>query len=209
MNAYKITKENQSADVKTADEAAIVRGLHFNTLIDDVSAIETNIDEIETNIDTVEDTIDFSTNGIQIATNVKQYTKSVTVGVANIVGTDAGDLGHTAGVELVAAPGAGYVLQFISAILVYDFGVAAYTGAGSNDLVIRHDTTAVSSAIADADLLLATADKIVQVQALSAADIALVANKNINLKSSAVTQPGTAAGVIDVHITYNVITTGL
>ena len=112
-------------------------------------------------------------------------------------------------IALIAAAGAGYAHEFVSAVLIYDFDTAAYTGAGSDDLVIRVGTVSVSPVIADADLLLAAADQIVHVRALAAADYDLPANAAINLKSSAVTNPGTAAGVIRVHLTYRVHTTGL
>lgn len=129
---------------------------------------------------------------------------TVTLTPTTIVGTDAGDLGHAGGVELVAAPGAGYILEFISATLSYDFGTAAYTGGG-DDLVIRQGTTAVSAAIAGADLLGDTEDDIAFVGALSAADIKLTANSNLNIKSTAWTQPGTAAGTCKVHVLYRVV----
>ena len=135
-------------------------------------------------------------------------TAEVELSATEIVGTDAGDLGHSAGAVLVAAPGAGYTLEFISAVLIYDYDTAAYTGGGA-DLAVRQGTTAVSSAIASADLLGAAADKIVLASALSAADIALTENSTLNLASTAWTQPGTAAGVLRVKVAYRVIATGL
>lgn len=129
----------------------------------------------------------------------------VTLTAAQIVGTDAGDIGHTAGAVLVAAPGAGKCLEFVSAVLSYNFDTAAYTGGG-DDNVIRQGTTAVSAAIAGADLLEDTADDIAFVSALSAADIKLTANSTLNLAGTALTQPGTAAGTLDVFITYKVHT---
>ena len=130
-------------------------------------------------------------------------TATVTLTPTTIVGTDAGDLGHSAGVELVAAPGTSYILEFVSAVLSYDFGTAAYTGGG-DDLVIRQGTTSVSAAIAAADLLGDSADDIAYVNALSAADIKLTANSNLNIKSTAFTNPGSAAGTCKVHVQYRV-----
>jgi hypothetical protein len=144
-----------------------------------------------------------SVGSSEIDPKVIQYA-TVTLTAANIVGTDAGDIGHTAGAPLVAAPGAGYILEFISATLSYDFNTAAYTG-GNNDLVIRQGTTAVSAAIADADLLKDTEDDIAFVAALSAADIKLTANSTLNLYGTAYTQPGTAAGTLKVHVAYRVL----
>lgn len=132
-------------------------------------------------------------------------TATVELTADEIVGTDAGDIGHASGAELVAAPGAGKVLEFVSAVLIYDYDTAAYTGGG-DDNVIQLDTTAVSPAIAGADLLEAAGDKIVQVTALGDADVALVANKALNFHGTALTQPGTAAGTLSVRITYRVHT---
>lgn len=132
-------------------------------------------------------------------------TAKVTLTADEIVGTDAGCIGHTAGAVLVAAPGEGKVLEFVSAVLSYNFDTAAYTGGG-DDNVIRQGTTAVSAAIAGADLLEDTEDDIAYVNALSAADIKLTANSTLNLHGTALTQPGTAAGTLDVFITYRVHT---
>ena len=135
---------------------------------------------------------------------------STTLTAAEIVGTAAGDIGHAAGATLVAAPGEGYVLEFISAILIYDYATAAYTGGGDDNVIQNGDgAVALSTTIAGADLLEAAGDKIVQVNALAASDQALAENKPITLKGTALTQPGTAAGVLRAHVTYRVHTTGL
>lgn len=131
--------------------------------------------------------------------------KKVTLTADEIVGTAAGDVGHANGAILVAAPGAGKVLEFVSAVLSYNFDTAAYTGGG-DDNVIRQGTTAVSAAIAGADLLEDTEDDIAFVSALSAADVKLTANSTLNLAGTALTQPGEAAGTLDVFITYRVHT---
>ena len=140
-------------------------------------------------------------------TNAVVKTDLVTLTAAEIVGTSAGDIGHSAGAVLVAAA-PGVTHEFISAVLIYDYSTAAYTG-GNNDLTIRQGTTAVSAAIADADLVGDSADDIAYVNALAAADIKLTANSTINLAGTAYTQPGTAAGVLRVYVTYRSITTGL
>lgn len=135
-------------------------------------------------------------------------TKEVVLTATQIVGTAAGDIAATAGAVLVAAE-ADVIHEFISAVLIYDFNTAAYTGGG-DDVVIRQGTTAVSAAIAKADLLADTADDIAYVNALSAADIKLTANSTINLfAGTAFTQPGTAAGVLRVRVTYRSHPAGL
>jgi len=129
---------------------------------------------------------------------------TVDITATEIVGTAAGDIGHSAGAVLVAAPGAGYIHEFISATLSYTFATAAYTG-GNNDLVIRQGTTAVSAAIADADLIGDSASDIAYVGSLAAADIKLTANSTLNLAGTAYTQPGTAAGTLKVHVLYRTV----
>jgi hypothetical protein len=145
-----------------------------------------------------------SIGSTEIADSVLKVDK-VTLTATQIVGTAAGDIGHTDGAILVAAPGAGKCLEFVSAVLSYNYDTAAYTGGG-DDNVIRQGTTPVSAAIAGADLLEDTADDIAFVSALSAADIKLTANSTLNLSGTALTQPGDAAGTLDVFITYRVHT---
>ena len=138
-------------------------------------------------------------------------TAEVTLTATEIVGTAAGDLGHASGATIVPAPGAGFVLQFLGATLIYDFDTAAYTGGG-NDTFAQNGASAValSTVIAAADLLLAAGDKIVQIAPLSASDQALTANVPLTLKSTtAWTQPGTAAGVLRVKYYYRIIATEL
>jgi len=145
-----------------------------------------------------------SIGSAEIADSVLKVTK-VTLTADEIVGTDAGDVGHANGAILVAAPGAGKCLEFVSAVLSYNYDTAAYTGGG-DDNVIQQGTTAVSAAIAGADLLEDTADDIAFVSALSAADIKLTADSALGFHGTALTQPGTAAGTLDVFITYRVHT---
>lgn len=134
-------------------------------------------------------------------------TVEVELTATEIVGTTAGDIGSTGGAVLVAAE-ADVIHEFVSAVLIYDYDTAAYTGGG-DDLAIRQGTTNVSAAIAGTDLLGDSADDIAFVNALSAADIKLTANSTLNLKSTAWTQPGTAAGVLRVRIAYRSHPAGL
>ena len=134
-----------------------------------------------------------------------QYAE-VAIASANIVGSDAGDIAHTAGAELVAAQGADKVIEFISAVAIYDHDTADYTGGG-DDCVVRVGTTTLTPAIAKADLLGASGDKVTQAPPLTTADIPLTANENLNFfAGTAFTQPGTAAGVLRVKVAYRVHT---
>ena len=154
--------------------------------------------------------ISLLTGGLSFTPTVHEHGAIATLTATEIVGTAAGDIGHADGAILVAAPGAGYALEFVSAILIYDHDTAAYTGGADDNVIQNGDgTVALSTTIAGADLLEAAGDKIVQVNALTASDQALVENKPITLKGTALTQPGTAAGVLRVHVTYKKHQTGL
>lgn len=115
---------------------------------------------------------------------------------------------NTTAKTLVAAPGAGYVLEFISAVLILDHGGTDY--ATNGNLSIRETNaagTALSDTAAEGDFLFASADAIRCVQALSA-DVALLANKAMVL-SCATGDPATGNGVLRVKVAYRIHTTGL
>ena len=181
------------------DDAYLARGLHVDKIQTKIGEVITQVNLNTTDIDTVE--------GYDPATISPIQSALVTILPAHIVGTAEGDIGHTAGAPLVAAPGAGYTLEFISAVVIYDYATGAYAG-GSADLLIRQGTTAVTAAIADADLIDSVADTITFVGALSAADIALTENSTLNLFSTEITA-GMGAGDIRVQISYRTHTTGL
>lgn len=144
----------------------------------------------------------FSEHAIQYA--------EVEIASAAITGTSAGQLGHANGVELVAPPGAGKVLELVSAVLMYDYATAAYTGGGNVTVNIGSGGAALTGIISAANSIGASADKIVMFVPLAAAAANLTANVGLNLvAASAFTQPGTAAGVVRVKVAYRVHTTGL
>lgn len=149
------------------------------------------------------------TGGTVISTNVTEYTVEVTLTATEIVGTGAGSLAHANGATLVAAPTSAFALEFVSATLIYDYDTAAYTGGAGDDLTVYIGSTAVSPAVATADLLTASGDQVVHLRALAAADYDLPVGSSINLQATEVTQPGTAAGVIRAIVTYRQITTNL
>lgn len=138
-------------------------------------------------------------------------TEERTISAAEIVGNSAGDLGHASGVELVAAPGAGYALEFISAIAIYDYATAAYTGGGDDTSIrLGGGGAAITGIVTSANLLGAAGDKIVRFDPLAAAALPVTANVAISMVSTtAWTQPGTAAGVLRVQTSYRIHKTGL
>jgi len=137
-----------------------------------------------------------------------QYAE-VTISSDNITGTEVGQLGHSGGVVLVADPGATKVVELISAVLIYDYATAAYTDGGNLTININGGN-ALTGAVAKADSIGASTDKIVQFVPLATAGIVLTANKGLNLvAATAFTQPGDAAGVVRVKVAYRVHTHGL
>lgn len=149
-----------------------------------------------------------ASSGISQGTaNVIEYTVLTTLTATEIVGTSAGDIGHASGAILVAAPSSDYALEFVSAVLVFDYATAAYTG-GANDMVINVGTVAATSALTDTNCIKATGDKVFRLGAIST-EKSLPVGSTINITSTAFTQPGTAAGVLRVYTTYRKIATGL
>lgn len=129
---------------------------------------------------------------------------------AAITGTSAGQLGHANGVALVASGGAHVVTEFISAIIITDFGVAAYTGGGNTGIKISGGGIALSGVVANTVIIQAAADAIEYFNPLAATGLALSENTGINfVTASAPTNPGTAAGVIRWKCTYRQYATGL
>jgi len=138
------------------------------------------------------------------------YYDEVLISAADIVSTAAGKLGHAEGQILVAAPGAGYLLQLISAVLIFDYATATY-GAGGNVTVNWSGAGgAITGLISAANSFGAGADKLAHFIPLSTAALVPIANAGLNMvAASAFTNPGTAAGVGRVKIAYLVHTTGL
>lgn len=111
--------------------------------------------------------------------------------------------------ELVPAPGPGYVHELISATLILDYESAAY--ATNGNLTLTNETgTALSNTVLLANLLAATADKIVQLGALDAADTGVVALENEGIQLRCATGNPTAGdSPLRVKTVYRTHETGL
>ena len=131
---------------------------------------------------------------------------TVNISAANIVATTAGKLGHADGYPLVATPGTGKVLELISAIVSYTYGVAAYT-AGGNLTVNWAGGAAITGVGAKESGLGAGASNVNQLVPLAATANVMVAESAINLvAATGFTQPGTATGTVKVFVAYRVHT---
>ena len=109
--------------------------------------------------------------------------------------------------ELVAAPGAGKVLEFLSAVLINDHGGTDFAANGNLTIQTGTTGTAQSDTVAEGDFLFASADAIRCVQALSA-DVQMDANESLVL-ACATGEPTTGDGVLRAKVAYRVHTTGL
>jgi len=112
---------------------------------------------------------------------------------------------NTTPMELVAAPGTGKAVEFISAAIFYDHSTADYTTQGDLTIVSGTTGTAYSDTIAGADMVLGSADAYRVVQALSA-DVQLDLNESvvIQVDNADPTDPGTAAGALTVKVAYRI-----
>lgn len=153
------------------------------------------------------------TGGISITSTVLEMTTIVTIDSTKIVGNASGDLNHADGHVLVAAAGTGYALEFVSAFIIYDHATADFAGGG-NDLVVQVGVNgaqvAMSSALTAATLLTASADAMMRVGAIATevvySDAGII---SLYAGTAYTNNGGTAAGLLRVHITYRVHTTGL
>jgi len=149
--------------------------------------------------------------GISHTATVTEYTVLASLDSTDILGGGAGRMGHVDGVVIVAAPSASYVLEFVSAVIIYDYAGAAYAG-GSNDLVFQLGASgtqvSVSSAVTSANLLGATSDKIVRLSSIPT-QLAVTVAGAISLNSTTFTKNTSAEGLLRVQVTYRRHTTGL
>lgn len=141
-----------------------------------------------------------------------EYTAIVTLDSTDIAGNDAGNIGHVDGAVLVAAPSSAYVLEFVSALFIYDYLTAAYTG-GADDIVVQvgaaSSQNTVSSAITGASLLEAAGDKVLRVGSIATELVPLVGGALSIAGTEIANDAGAAKGSLRVHITYRKHATGL
>jgi hypothetical protein len=151
--------------------------------------------------------IDASGNHITNAGASTSTTTTVSINATDLVGTSAGQFGHANGYPLVAAPGAGKVIEFVSATMSYTFGVAAYTSGGNVTVNLAAGGAALTGIISAANSIGAASSKIGTYTPLAATGAVVTSNTGINLVAAAAfVQPGTATGTIKVFVTYRVHT---
>ncbi len=109
--------------------------------------------------------------------------------------------------EIVGAPGAGYAIELLSAVLILDYGTTAYAANGNLSIQTKTTNTALSDTVAEADFLFSTADDMRVVQALSA-DAQLDPGEALELVC-ATGNPTTGDSTMRVRVMYRVHPTGL
>ena len=112
--------------------------------------------------------------------------------------------------ELVAAPGAGKLLEFISLLLAYDWGTVAYTIGTAGDLQVKYTDgsgVAVSTTRAATGFLDAVADTLSSLDKLEAT-VEPVANAPLVL-TIATASPTAGDSPIHARVAYRVHATGL
>jgi len=103
--------------------------------------------------------------------------------------------------ELIAAPGAGKYLEFVSAVLFLDAGTA-FTGGGAA-VIEQAGNTDISGTIAAASLVNSATDACVLLTSIASAGRVLVVNAGIDLTNAAqVHAAGT--GNLTVHVAYRI-----
>ena len=110
---------------------------------------------------------------------------------------------------LVAAPGAGYVLEFISATMIYDY--AAVFGESSDDLVIRFTDASgaiVSTTLDTTNFLDQTSDQIRTFKAITT-DLVPVANSPLVLHNTGNGELTGTGSPCRMKVAYRVHATGL
>lgn len=217
MNSRKITDQNHSSELRNVAGAAIVRGRFYNELKDDFDALRPSdtslksdtISEVTSGAGVTIDDVVLQDGGISLSAGIVQFSKTVSISAAEIIAVTAGGLGHANGLVLVAGLGTEYVLDLVSAVLVYDGDGTAYTDGGNVTINYGGGGAAITGLVSAANSFGATGDKIYRFVPLSTAALSLPVNTSLNLVSSAAFTTAGAAGTAIVRITYNVITTGL
>lgn len=120
------------------------------------------------------------------------YEKIVEISAAEIL------LLKTAPKELVAAPGTGKVLEFISAVFFLDEGSADYSGGALTIQTLTSNNT-VSDSLSAANLLESTDDAYVMLQAVHT-ETDLDVNEGLELVADA--DPTTGNGTLKVAVRY-------
>lgn len=113
--------------------------------------------------------------------------------------------------ELVAAPGPGKVLEFVSCLLTYDAGATVYTVGASTDFGVYYTDetgTLLSTARATTGFIDQATDQLYLLDKAGAATVAPTVNAALALVLL-IANPTLGDGVIHVKVAYRIHETGL
>jgi hypothetical protein len=110
-------------------------------------------------------------------------------------------------VELVPAPGAGKVLQFLGATVIYDYATA-YTESAANLVVENATGTDVSEILEATGFVDATSDQIRHMVPAILGPV-MLANEGLYLKNNGAAEYAVGTSVMRVKVLYAVHSTGL
>jgi len=127
----------------------------------------------------------------------KVYNKEIDISAAEIL------LLNSAPKELVAAPGVGKVIEFVSVVIFLDAGTAVYATHG--DLTVNYHTanTAVSNQLDEDTYLFSDADVYGVAQAIDE-EVALATNDALELRSPDGVPSGGGGGTLKVRVAYRI-----
>ena len=109
---------------------------------------------------------------------------------------------YTTPKTLLDKPGAGKVIEFLSAVFFLDHGGTDYAAGGAAVIQTITGDTAVSDAVAAGTLVNASADAYVVAQALST-EVALDVNQGLELTNASAVHT-TGDGILIVNIAYRI-----
>jgi len=219
MRSKKITKQIQSVNFKDSVESGFVRGKFFNDLkfdwdahipSDGVANLDT-VNEYTSATGVTLDGVLLKDSTIALNSLVTEHVDVVTMTAAQIVDTTILiGFAHANGMVLVEGVGTGYVLEFVSALLVFDGDGTGYTAGGDVTINIGGGGEALTGLVSAANSFGNAGDRIYMFKPLSTAAISLPVNTSINIVSSvAFTNVGVSGATAKVHIAYRVHATGL
>lgn len=208
MKSSKITSNNPFPE---AVNNKSVKAKQYNELWDDFAALRPSdtssktdtISEVTAGAGVTVDGVLLKDSSITLGTSKMVIkTAEVAVSAAEIIAMNATPK------TLVAAPGAGYVLSFRRAVVIYDSTATAFTGGGVITVNYGSGGAAQSSNLA-ATFLTGAGDKVFNMEKLNAA-AGLTMPVNTALVLTNASAPfATGTGVLRVQIEYSVHETGL
>jgi len=153
--------------------------------------------------------------GLATQQSIKAYVDSK-IQTSTVVITNAQLLALETPVTLVAAPGAGYVLEFVGAMLILNYGSAACVEPSDpDDLIIQYNGgAAVVGTWQTTGFITATADTVATMNPLEIDGASAIAatgaeNKALEIENSGTNYTTCAGSTLTVLTSYRVHATGL